>query len=407
MNAPTHTAESHALATLGESTAQLPTVHTSANLVLDPAHMKNMMALAETMARGIATVPKHLQKNAGDCLAVVMQAVQWGMNPFAVAQKTHLVNGTLGYEAQLVNAVVTAKAPIKDRLNYEWFGDWNKVMAKFEERTSKKKVDEDTGQPLKYRVPAWGLKDEEGLGVKVWATIKGEDKPRELVLLLVQCRVRNSPLWADDPRQQIAYLAVKRWTRLHCPDVLLGVYTPDELDSYQGPKDMGAVVPAIPPELLKRATDAADKGKADYAAFWKACTHEERALLDPAGVENNEHDKLKIRAHEADQKRTVDNAPTKPTTAPAAAAATSPEPTPAPTSAPAAAATAADAPAEGGETTVTYAQVASMIARSDNEVALDIADDWIGEVQDPAHRAELTELSKKRRAEFQPQGGAK
>jgi hypothetical protein len=39
--------------------------------------------------------------------------------------------------------------------------------------------------------------------------------------------VRNSPLWEQDPRQQLAYLCVKRWARLH-PDVL-GVYTPDEL----------------------------------------------------------------------------------------------------------------------------------------------------------------------------------
>lgn len=42
--------------------------------------------------------------------------------------------------------------------------------------------------------------------------------------------MRNSTLWADDPRQQLAYLAVKRWSRLYCPDVLLGVYTPDELE---------------------------------------------------------------------------------------------------------------------------------------------------------------------------------
>ena len=41
--------------------------------------------------------------------------------------------------------------------------------------------------------------------------------------------VRNSPLWAADPRQQIAYLATKRWARLYCPDVILGVYTPDEV----------------------------------------------------------------------------------------------------------------------------------------------------------------------------------
>ncbi|EAQ6132377.1 recombinase RecT, partial [Salmonella enterica] len=72
--------------------------------------------------------------------------------------------------------------------------------------------------------------DEMGIGIIIRATLKGEDKPRELNLLLAQARTRNSTLWADDPRQQLAYLAVKRWARLYCPDVILGVYTPDELE---------------------------------------------------------------------------------------------------------------------------------------------------------------------------------
>ena len=42
--------------------------------------------------------------------------------------------------------------------------------------------------------------------------------------MLAQARTRNSTLWADDPRQQLAYLAVKRWARLYCPEVILGVY---------------------------------------------------------------------------------------------------------------------------------------------------------------------------------------
>lgn len=63
----------------------------------------------------------------------------------------------------------------------------------------------------------------------MWATIKGESEPRELTISMAQAGVRNSPLWEHDPRQQLAYLCVKRWARLHAPDVLLGVYTPDEL----------------------------------------------------------------------------------------------------------------------------------------------------------------------------------
>lgn len=331
----------------------------STALILNADHMKNMMALAEIMARGVSTIPRHLQKNQGDCLAVVMQATQWGMNPFAVAQKTHVVNGTLGYEAQLVNAVVNTMAPTKDRINYEWFGDWKKVMGKFEERESKKKVDEDTGKPLKYRVPAWTIKDEADLGIKVWATMKGESAPRMLELLLVQCRVRNSPLWADDPRQQIAYLAVKRWTRLHCPDVLLGVYTPDELDE-RAPRDMGhaEVVSDVPEELLKEAKEAAAKGVAAYQKFFAATGPANRKTLATV------HTDLKDEAIAADQKRTVDT--------PEA----TPKPTPAPTKSP-------------DSEEVTFAQVMDMLVKAKDQAARDIAADWIRDVKDTTQRAEL------------------
>jgi hypothetical protein len=202
------------------------------NLTLDVASMNSMMSLANIMATGKVTIPQEYRNSPGDCLAVVMQAVQWGMNPFAVAQKTHFVTGKIGYEAQLVNAVITALAPTKDRLHFEWFGDWSKVIGKFDIKK---------GDKGEYRVPAWAMKDEEGLGIKVWATIKGEEDPRILELFLAQARTRNSTLWADDPRQQLAYLATKRWARLYCPDVIMGVYTPDEFDDVRIEREINPV----------------------------------------------------------------------------------------------------------------------------------------------------------------------
>ncbi|MDF2784463.1 MAG: fii1 [Pantoea eucrina] len=44
---------------------------------------------------------------------------------------------------------------------------------------------------------------------------------------------RNAPLWKTAPKQQLAYLAVKYWARLYCPDVIPGVYTPDEFEPTQ------------------------------------------------------------------------------------------------------------------------------------------------------------------------------
>ncbi|MCQ7730332.1 recombinase RecT [Salmonella enterica] len=178
------------------------TVGTAA-AIFSPEGMDRLVRFATLMADSKATVPAHLAGKPADCLAVTMQAAQWGMNPFAVAQKTHVVNGTLGYEAQLVNAVVSSSNLLSTRLNYRWDGDWSKVNGKSDKSPS--------------------------LTVTVSAVLKGEAEPRELTISMAQAGVRNSPLWEQDPRQQLAYLCVKRWARLHAPDVLLGVYTPDEL----------------------------------------------------------------------------------------------------------------------------------------------------------------------------------
>ena len=197
---------------LGQAPALVANAQT-ASLILDPQSMQSMVAFAEFMCKSVITVPKHLQGNSGDCLAVTMQAMQWGMNPFAVAQKTHLVSGNLGYEAQLVNAVIIARAPITGRPNFEWYGDWSKV----------------NGKECKAH----------DIGVRTWVTIKGESEPRVLDVSFAQVgTVRNSPLWVNDPKQQIAYLATKKLARLHFPDVILGVYTDDELRDSQGIVDV-------------------------------------------------------------------------------------------------------------------------------------------------------------------------
>jgi hypothetical protein len=198
----------------------------STAMILDVANMANIMKFAEFMAKGRSTIPNHLQGNAADCAAVITQAMSWRMNPYAVAQKTHLVNGALGYEAQLVNAVIQSSGVTVGRFEYDWYGPWEKIIGK----TKVVKVPAKEGKKeYEFRVPDYGMADEVGLGVRVSAILKGEDEPRVLDLLLVQASVRNSPLWATDPKQQLAYLAVKRWARLYCPDVILGVYTPDEL----------------------------------------------------------------------------------------------------------------------------------------------------------------------------------
>jgi hypothetical protein len=318
----------------------------SAALMMDMKALERMERFANLMATARSTVPQHFQGKPGDCLAVVMQATTWGMNPFAVAQKTHLINGVLGYEAQLVASVINSSSLLADRFNFEWFGPWEKIVGKFKMVESKTKKD-DNGNPKKFMMPDWNTNDEQGLGVRVWATIKGETEPRMLELLMTQARTRNSTLWTEDPKQQLAYLAQKRWARLYAPDVILGVYTPDEVQEFSVPVDMGTaevLEPTASPALIATAEAAAAKGMAGYQEFWKTASKEDRKLL--AG----EHERLKSEAKAVDDARTVVEQPK------------------------------AQAQAETGE--VTVEQVLAKINAAANEDALYVAADWINAITD-------------------------
>ncbi|EIY5235157.1 MULTISPECIES: recombinase RecT [Klebsiella pneumoniae complex] len=174
---------------------QAPSTMNNGSLLLNGDVMDRMMKIADVMSQGISTVPKHLQGKPSDCLAIVMQAARWGMDPYVVGQKTHVINGTLGYEAQLVSAVLTATGAIRGRFHYEYRGEKDLMEC------------------------------------RVGAVISGEkDITWNEWLCVSEVTIKNSPLWKSNPRQQIGYLQVKYWARAYTPWAILGVYTPDELE---------------------------------------------------------------------------------------------------------------------------------------------------------------------------------
>ena len=232
----------------GESTSM-------SSLVLDGNSMDKLVKTAELMASSKVTIPSHLRNSPGDCLAVVMQAVQWGMNPFAIAQKTHLTQGgQLGYEAQLISAVLVASGALAEQPDFEFIGNWDKILGKVIEKQS------DKGG--KYYVANWDKKDEEGLGVIVRARLRNEAEKRKVTIMMTQCYPRFSTQWATDPQQQITYVAVRKFGRRHAPGAILGVYTPEELDESITPeKDITPPNEQIRPTSGAKVAEEAQKSK--------------------------------------------------------------------------------------------------------------------------------------------------
>lgn len=352
MNALTQT-ENNALATSSSS---------SYALLMDPNSLERLERIAELMASGKTTVPAHLRGSKGDCFAIVLQSMQWGMNPIAVAQKTNLVNGTLGYEGQLVAAVVNASKAVKDRFHFEWYGPWEKVIGKF---TIKR------GDKGEYRVPGWGMSDEEGCGIRVWATLKGETQPRTLELLLAQARVRNSTLWADDPKQQLAYLAQKKWARLYAPDVILGVYTPDELVE-PGEKFMGMAEDLTPPTAPQPAYTP--EQFAQLLPSWRAAIAAGKATADSV------IGKIKTKGTISPEQEAAIRAPAE-------------QPAPPPTQQ---AEPVTDVQPKGEPQVMLEKTVGDQLHAAATLDALYEAADLIGEVADPEARARLTQFFEER-----------
>lgn len=182
-------------------------------------NMTEVMEFAKLLALGSVAVPKHLRGNPGACLAVVLQAIEWRISPISLANKSYSVNDRLSYESSVLQAVVQSRAPIKGRIKPTFAGVGPAMTCTIYAETSG-----DTPEPLTYTSPKFS-----DIGVK------------------------NSPLWKNDPQQQLFYYSARAWCRRHFPDILLGIYSDDEIvdsapaQATWGGGDAPATVSEAPP----------------------------------------------------------------------------------------------------------------------------------------------------------------
>lgn len=177
-------------------------VHNEAAALLDTAMFEQISRVAHAMAE-MSLLPEHLRKKPADCILVVEQAWRWQMSPTAVAAKTFVVGGKLAYEGQLIAAVVNARAGLVGRLAYDYEGTFDRAR------------------------PA-----DSSLQVTVSGTLRGETAPRTVTVRWADgfgFAQGAKDKWQKQPDQQLAYFAARAWCRRHTPDVLMGVYTPEEL----------------------------------------------------------------------------------------------------------------------------------------------------------------------------------
>lgn len=181
----------------------------SANsFLMDTAKFEHLQRIANVMAN-CALIPEHLLGRVkkgqptemyphaqviGNCFLITNQALRWGFDPFAVAAETYVVSGKLGFQGKLIAALVNTRANLRTRLKYA-FND--------------------------------GKGD--ALEVTIIGHFADEDEPRTVTLSVGQAKTSND-IWRSDPHQKLIYSGSIKFARRHCPEIILGVFTDDDLD---------------------------------------------------------------------------------------------------------------------------------------------------------------------------------
>jgi hypothetical protein len=168
--------------------------------------LAQVFEFAKAMSTAGPMIPAFLRNNPGACLGICLQAIEWRMSPFAVANKAYAVEQKgeirVAFESQLIHAVIEARAPLKGRLNVRYEGEGDERVC------------------------------------IVSCTLKGEDTPREHRSPTLGRRKpglnqsgarKGSPLWDTKPDVQLFYDTSRDLARILFPDIIMGLYSDDEL----------------------------------------------------------------------------------------------------------------------------------------------------------------------------------
>lgn len=171
-------------------------------------------------------MPPHVRGKWGIACRIAANAHMWRMDPFGIADQTYVVNNRIGYMSQLIHALINRNAPLRHRLSCEYSGE---------------------GQERQCKVSGEFLSGD----VRDYTTPKMKD-----------IKIKNSPLWTNDPDQQLWYFGVRSWGRKWVPEVVYGLYTKEEL---QADKTLGYEETA--PGLHARLKGSAPSEEGHQAGF--------------------------------------------------------------------------------------------------------------------------------------------
>jgi len=194
--------------TLATKEDQAMMIRESASLFFNVAKFEHAQRVARVFAES-TMVPGQFKGNIGNCVIALNFAERMHVDPFMLMQNMYIVHGRPGVEAKLAIALINGSGKFTDPLEFEMEGegtDKQKCRA-YGTREGTKKV-------VYGPWVTWQMVVDEG-----WNKDKTNRQTGEVI----------KSKWNSLRDLMFNYRAAMFFARLHCPEVLLGLQTTEEI----------------------------------------------------------------------------------------------------------------------------------------------------------------------------------
>lgn len=169
------------------------------NVFSDSKSFEMALRMSDCLSKS-TVVPKDYQGNTGNCMIAIEMAARINTSPMMVMQNLYVVNGRPAWSAQWIIAMINSSRRYKTELQFEfgheatdgglscyaWAEDWN-------------------GHKVSGPKITMNMANSEG-----WVN-------------------KNGSKWKTMPDVMIQYRAASFFGRMNCPDMIMGIYSQDEV----------------------------------------------------------------------------------------------------------------------------------------------------------------------------------
>lgn len=182
---------------LQEQNVRPPSTAPMGNVFGSEASFSSAVRMANALAAS-TIVPKDYQNNTANCIIALEMASRLAISPMMVMQNLYVVNGRPAWSSQYIIAMINSSKKYKTELQFRFDGD---------------------GDNLGCRAWVQDYNDHEVVGPRISMQMAKDEGWLS----------KNGSKWKTMPEVMLRYRAASFFGRLNCPDMIMGIYSTDEV----------------------------------------------------------------------------------------------------------------------------------------------------------------------------------